>query len=120
LPLFTLIFILSPRVFAFVFGEEWRYAGELAQILTPWLFLNFIASPISPLPLITNNQKKAMYLVVIDISLRVTALLIGGFAGSFKIGLGIMTISCSIVVIIALRWYYKLSGEVRMSDLKND
>ncbi len=119
LPIFVLIFVLAPRVFAFVFGEEWRYAGELAQILTPWLFLNFIASPISSLPLITNNQKKAMYLVIIDISLRISALLIGGMAGSFKIGLGIMTISCSIVVLFALRWYYKLSGEVNMGDLKN-
>ena len=112
LPIFSFIFFTAPPLFAFVFGAQWRYAGEIAQILTPWLFLNFISSPISPLPLITNNQKKAMYFVLADFSLRIITLMIGGITGNFKLGLILMSISCSIVVIFAMIWYYKLSGKV--------
>jgi O-antigen/teichoic acid export membrane protein len=42
-----LLFLFSPQLFAWVFGENWRAAGELARILAPLYFLNFIASPLS-------------------------------------------------------------------------
>jgi O-antigen/teichoic acid export membrane protein len=41
------LMVASPALFAFVFGEAWRGAGELAQILAPLYFLNFVASPLS-------------------------------------------------------------------------
>lgn len=119
LPIFGAILIGAPTVFAFVFGEEWRYAGELGQIITPWLFLNFIASPISSLPLITNNQKKAMYFVIIDISLRFITLTAGGFIGSFKIAIAMTSLSCCIVLVVALIWYYRLSSRYYTRPLPN-
>lgn len=42
-----LIYLYAADLFAFVFGEEWRVAGEYARILTPMLFLRFISSPLS-------------------------------------------------------------------------
>ncbi|NHZ79733.1 oligosaccharide flippase family protein [Massilia sp. CCM 8695] len=51
------LLLFSPSLFAFVFGETWRAAGELAQILAPLYFLNFIASPLSYVFIVAGKQK---------------------------------------------------------------
>ncbi|MGB9110949.1 MAG: oligosaccharide flippase family protein, partial [Telluria sp.] len=51
------LLLFSPQLFAFVFGESWRPAGELARILAPLCFLNFIASPLSYVFFVTGRQK---------------------------------------------------------------
>jgi O-antigen/teichoic acid export membrane protein len=51
------LFLFSPSLFAWIFGEAWRTAGELAQILAPLYFLNFIASPLSYVFFVAGKQK---------------------------------------------------------------
>jgi O-antigen/teichoic acid export membrane protein len=51
------LFAFSPTLFAWIFGESWRAAGELAQILAPLYFLNFIASPLSYVFFVAGKQK---------------------------------------------------------------
>ena len=53
---FTLVFILSPRLFPFVFGPGWEDAGIYAQALAPWLFMNLITSPISTIFVVAERQ----------------------------------------------------------------
>ena len=54
---YTVIYLFAPQIFAFVFGEEWRVAGEYTKYLIPWFFIVFINSPISSLVLIMGKQK---------------------------------------------------------------
>lgn len=42
---FLLILFLGEHLFAIVFGEEWRTAGYMAQIMVPFYTLRFIFSP---------------------------------------------------------------------------
>jgi O-antigen/teichoic acid export membrane protein len=51
------LFVYSPALFAWVFGDSWGSAGELAQILAPLYFLNFIASPLSYVFFVAGKQK---------------------------------------------------------------
>lgn len=51
------LFLYSPSLFSWIFGNNWRAAGELAQILAPLYFLNFIASPLSYVFFVTGKQK---------------------------------------------------------------
>jgi len=44
---FLLIFIFAQDLFEIFFGEKWTQAGSIASILTPWLYVNFISSPLS-------------------------------------------------------------------------
>ena len=39
--------ILGPDLFAFVFGEPWRLAGEYARLLAPWLALSVVVPPLT-------------------------------------------------------------------------
>jgi O-antigen/teichoic acid export membrane protein len=51
------LLLFSPGLFDHVFGASWRPAGELAQILAPLCFLNFIASPLSYVFFVTGKQQ---------------------------------------------------------------
>jgi len=53
---FTIIFLYGEPIFIWVFGEHWGLAGKISEILAPWLMVNFIASPISTLPMILGKQ----------------------------------------------------------------
>ncbi len=43
---FTLLYVIAPSLFAFVYGEAWRVAGEYAQILVVASFFQFVFTPI--------------------------------------------------------------------------
>lgn len=60
------LFLFAPQLFDWVFGADWRQAGELARLLAPLCFLNFIASPLSYVFFIAGKQKvELMWQVVL-------------------------------------------------------
>ena len=59
IPVFLLILIFAPPIFEFVFGLEWRTAGDYARYLSPWLLITFIVKPLSTIPVIVDEQKKS-------------------------------------------------------------
>lgn len=46
-PLFIIIYFFAVDIFMIVFGKNWELAGHAASIMAPWLFLNFLTSPLS-------------------------------------------------------------------------
>ena len=58
---FTIIYFFSEDIFSFIFGANWTVAGKIASILTPWLFINFLTSPISSIFIILNRQEIMLY-----------------------------------------------------------
>ena len=65
--------ILSPAIFSFAFGEEWRRAGYLVAWMTPWFIMQFLASPISMALHISGHQRTAMSLQYFSLIVRVAA-----------------------------------------------
>jgi O-antigen/teichoic acid export membrane protein len=112
-PLFLILFLFTPDIFAFVFGENYRDSGEIARIITPWLFLNFLASPVSCVTLVMNKQKVAFYFTITDITLKVLAITIGGLTNDFHLAFIIMSLLCSLLLIFALFWYYRISKPIK-------
>jgi len=56
-PIFLIIYIFAPFIFSIVFGEKWKLAGQIASFMTPWIFLNFITSPLSTIFIRLNLQE---------------------------------------------------------------
>lgn len=54
---FSIFFLAAPELFAWVFGEQWRVAGEYAQILTPLAFLQFVTTPLSSVYVFAEKQR---------------------------------------------------------------
>jgi O-antigen/teichoic acid export membrane protein len=55
-PIFTIIYFFSENIFSFVFGEEWKLAGSISSILAPWLFINFLTSPLATIFILLKRQ----------------------------------------------------------------
>jgi len=108
-PGFALLFFIAPDVFAFVFGEEWREAGTITQALIPWLFLNFMAAPVSSVAITFNKQKKGLYFAIVNIVLRTASICVGAYYHDYLLGFWCMSISSSLVLLYALYWYYMTS-----------
>lgn len=63
-PLILLV-LFAPELFAFVFGESWREAGEYCQILIPALAIRFVVSTLSStLGATKNNLYGAIWKVI--------------------------------------------------------
>lgn len=89
----AVLLIAAPGLFAFVFGENWRTAGTLAQLLVPSFLLQFAVVPISQTLNVLEKQDlqliwDALRLVAVVASLLVPALMnssirvaVGAYAG---------------------------------------
>lgn len=110
LPFFLILFFFAPAIFSLVFGKEWVEAGHYTQILTPWLLLTFIYSPVSQIPLIVNKQR--IYLVL-GFVYNLLIILIFFYAGYFQkniyLGMYLLTGVMSVFLIILIIWLVKIS-----------
>ncbi|NLA25457.1 MAG: hypothetical protein GX879_10875, partial [Bacteroidales bacterium] len=61
LPVIAIILLTGETLFAFVFGEEWRVAGEYAKILIPLIMIRFMVAPISVSLSVFERQKISLY-----------------------------------------------------------
>lgn len=84
---FAVLLIFAPPLFEFIFGADWRIAGFYSQLLAPMLFLSFIVSPVTYIPVLLGYQRKAFILDLIYLSLRSIALFAGFFAGSATVAI---------------------------------
>jgi len=57
-----ILYIYSVDIFTFVFGNEWKVAGEYASIMAPMLFIQFVSSPLSFMFYIGEKQEWNLYL----------------------------------------------------------
>lgn len=70
--------VTAPSLFPLVFGDEWTRAGQIVTWLTPWVALQFVASPISTVLHLTGRQSLAMGLQFAGLAIRVGAVLAAG------------------------------------------
>ena len=108
-PVFIVLFLYAPELFGFVFGASWRESGHMAQILAPWLFLNFIVSSVSSITLVCEKQKEAFIITGIDVLLRLMALAMGCFYESYRVAFLWMSINGSLLMLFTLWWYDRIA-----------
>ena len=77
LPLAALLLIGGPELFAWVFGERWRGAGELSRALAPYIALHFVASPLAVVTMAWRAQGWALRLALVGQGLFLVALALG-------------------------------------------
>lgn len=74
---FSIVLLFGTDIFSVVFGEDWSKAGYYTQIMTPWLMVNFLISPVSQVPIILNKQRGFFILGIISTILMIVSLTIG-------------------------------------------
>lgn len=84
LPLALVLLLSGPALFAAVFGEPWRPAGELARALAPYLALHFVASPLGVVTMAWGRQAWALKFALVGQVLFLLGLGLGLWAGGLS------------------------------------
>jgi O-antigen/teichoic acid export membrane protein len=111
LPVLITLLLFGPSLFSFVFGEKWQSAGIYAQVLSPWIFLDFIRSPISQVPVILGKQKKLFLLSLTGNIILALVMTYGGLKKNVLYGFYLFSFLQCIWMLIIIAWIYKLSLE---------
>lgn len=74
---FTVIIVLGPSLFTFIFGNQWQLAGEFAQFLGILFFFRFIVSPLTYVYTIAGKLKEDFYLHILFLLVTTLSFYIG-------------------------------------------
>jgi O-antigen/teichoic acid export membrane protein len=110
---FLLVALFAPAIFRVALGEEWEEAGRYTQIIIPWFFTTCLAMPLSFIPDMFRQQKKAMILDLIKFILRGISMAVGVMNNDVYLGLMLFSTTSSIMIMYSLIWYISL---IRRSD----
>lgn len=101
---------LAPHLFPFILGEQWLQAGIFARIISPWIAINFVYSPLSHSFSIMERQDIGLLFETMHFPLRIVALYLGSNLGNVKISLYFLTIANCCIYFVKLAYLNKISG----------
>lgn len=109
LPVFPLFFF-GPSLFAFVFGEGWREAGEIASIVAVMVFFQTISSPLSQTVLLAGMQAIDLAWQILRFLLSVGSFYFGYILfGNYKMAIGLHVASFSMLYMLHSLLQYRAS-----------
>lgn len=101
----------APAIFSFVFSEAYGTAGQYLQIMSPWLFMVFLCSPLTFIHELFFRQKTAMIIDIVYLILRFLALATGIWLQDAIIALALFSATGTLVVGYKLWWYLRLARD---------
>jgi O-antigen/teichoic acid export membrane protein len=113
---FILMGIFAPEIFGFVFGENWTEAGVYARFMLPWIFMVGLAMPLSFMPDMYQEQRKAMIIDGIRLLLRLLGMVIGIVYNNIYLALVLYSGASTLLIGVNLIWYIRLAKNLPPSD----
>lgn len=101
--------IAGPQLFSIVFGSSWEEAGRYAQILSPWMFILFISSPLATLFATLERQELSLIVNAFILGSRFAALTVGGLTHNIDVALSIWSATGVMVYGGLAFWLLKLT-----------
>ncbi len=112
---FASLFFFGEEIFSFVFGDDWTIAGRYAEIIAPWLLINFVSSPISSLPILLHRQPAFFKISVISGVLNLGLVVIANQMGlEFDIMLGWLSGLNVAILLFVVIWLVKVGSMGRL------
>lgn len=96
LPCLMLVLIGRP-LFVLALGERWAEAGVYSQILSCWLFVWFISSPLNTVFTVLEEQALELRYQTVNFVSRLAALSVGGLLGSARLAVALFTLAGIVV-----------------------
>lgn len=108
-PIFLVLFFIVEDLFAFIFGEKWRIAGEYSQYLIILFFARFLVSPLTMVPIILGKNKIDYYFQVLMLILLLSIFALSQYLKlSFENFLIVFSISYGSYYLLYLAYLNKL------------
>lgn len=101
--------IVGPDLFALVFGERWREAGEFARWMAPWLYLVFITSPLSHLFSVLERQGQGLTFQALLLGVRIVAIAVGAAMNDLLLTVALFSLGSAGCWIGFLGWIARLT-----------
>ncbi len=118
LPAILLLAVAMPEVFSVVFGAEWRVAGTYSQWLAPWLFLVFVASPLSTLSSVLERQGGELIFQVVLLVTRLLGLGAGVILRDALTAVALYGLASTVCWFGYMIWTIQISGNSHVSGLR--
>lgn len=97
---FALIFFASPWVIPWALGSQWVDAGLYAQALTPWLYLNLAASPVSTLFVVLGKQHIGLPFAIVYAAMPILILVF--YSSQMYLAIVLMSIVQTVLLVVNL------------------
>ncbi|WP_111411791.1 lipopolysaccharide biosynthesis protein [Billgrantia lactosivorans] len=110
MPPAIVLMAIGPDLFALVFGERWREAGEFARWMAPWIYLVFMTSPLSHLFSVLERQGQGLVFQALLLGVRVVAIAIGAFHDDLLLTVALFSLGSAACWIGFLVWIARLTG----------
>lgn len=110
MPPALILLLAGPDLFAIFFGEHWRQAGSFAQWMAPWIYLQFITSPLSILFSVLERQIQGLAFQAILLISRVGSLLVGGILGQLQLAIALYCTFSALCFFLLLVLIARASG----------
>jgi lipopolysaccharide exporter len=105
-----LLAVAGKEIVLFFFGAGWAEAGVYAQILSIWIFSQFLYSPISTIFCVLEKQKDFLQFNIILFIIRIFSVSIGGLLHSPRLSLLLLSLGSSLYYLTILNWVLTNSG----------
>ncbi len=109
------VVIFGPWIFDFFFGDNWWESGEIAQIMSLWLMLKLITSPISSIPNVTGHQRNYVLFTLIGNVLPLLIVFLGkNLNWDFHRVLIVNYFLLSGLLLVYMRWILRLTKRTKL------
>ena len=100
---------IFPVIFTYIFGEEWKEAGQISTILIPWVMMIALVNPISTIPQVLAKQEIALYFEILLLILRGGGFLLGVYLESYILAISLFSFSAAVGIFVKMLWVAGIS-----------
>lgn len=124
IPALILLLVTGPHLFSAAFGEQWHKAGQYAQWMAPWIYLQFQWSPLSTLASVLEIQHASLVSQILTLALRAGSLLVCAWIGATAdTAVKIFALVSALSYYSTQIWFMKKAGvkpkSIIIHDIKN-
>ncbi|WP_183361790.1 lipopolysaccharide biosynthesis protein [Geomonas limicola] len=109
-PVFLVLGLVAPELFAICFGPKWGDAGVYGQILLPWMFLVFISTPLSMLVSVLQKQGVELVFQISFLLLMVASFFVAKQLDGAYALIALISGAGSLCMAVKVGWLIKISG----------
>ena len=106
---FSILAVYGDIIFSVILGEQWAESGVFAQIISPWVYINFIVLPFTYLFEVFQRQKHFSIFNLILLTTRLVSLLVGYYYKDIYLSILLFSISSFIVYSSMLIYLFNLT-----------
>ena len=109
LPIGAVVVLGGPFLFKLIFGDDWMQAGHYARLLSPYILLAFVASPLSRVVYVAEKQHFDLMWQIILLIVTLGGLLYGSHRGDPELAVTLYAVAYSFMYVIYLLMSYQFA-----------